>query len=244
QDVTVLAVDVAVPAEANCLSFDFRFLSEEFPTYVGTQFNDAFIAELDESTWTTDGSTIIAEKNFAFDADDQVVSINSTGIGGITPYAVAGTAFDGGLDGGSDVSGAATTLLSASTEVTPGEHTVYFSLFDQGDTILDSAVFLDNLVVGYTPNPEMDCAPGASIVTHDLDLSPDNGTGEVGTSHTVTAQLQDSEGAPVADTTIEFAVTGVHSTTSTATTDADGEATFTYPGTTPGLDTISGCARP
>ncbi len=38
------------------MAFDFRFLSEEFPIYVGTSFNDAFIAELDNSTWTTSGS--------------------------------------------------------------------------------------------------------------------------------------------------------------------------------------------
>src|SRR5699024_10474407 len=151
-----------------------RFMSEEYPNYVGTQFNDAFIAEVDHSTWTTDGSDIIAPDNIAFDADGQVVSINSTGIGGMTPEDGAGTAFDGGLDGG-DASGAATALLSSSTSVTPGDHTVYFSLFDQGDTILDSAVFLDNLVVGYTPDPETDCAPGAVIVTHDLDLAPDTG---------------------------------------------------------------------
>lgn len=243
RDVTVLAVDVAVPAQANCLSFDFRFMSEEYPTYVGTQFNDAFVAEVDDSTWTTSGSDIIAPDNIAFDADGQVVSINSTGIGGMTPGDGAGTAFDGGAEGG-DPAGAATTLLSASTSVTPGDHTVYFSLFDQGDAVLDSAVFLDDLVVGYTPDPETDCAPGAVIVTHNLDLAPATGTGEVGTDHTVTAALTDSAGDPVGDTTIEFAVTGAHSTTGTATTDADGNASFTYTGSTGGTDTISGCARP
>lgn len=243
RDVTILAVDLNVPAEANCLTFDFRFMSEEYPVYVGSSYNDAFIAELDTSSWTTSGSAITAPDNFAFDADGQVVSINSTGIGGMTPEDGAGTAFDGGLDDG-DSSGAATTLLSASTAVTPGDHTVYFSLFDQGDSVLDSAVFLDDLVVGYTPDPETDCAPGAVIVTHNLDLSPNTGTGEVGTDHTVTAELTDSAGDPVDETTIEFAVTGAHSTTGTATTDADGNASFTYSGTVGGTDTISGCARP
>lgn len=243
RDVTILQVDFSVPAESNCLSFDFRFLSEEYPIYVGSSYNDAFVAELDTSTWTTSGSTITAPDNFAFDADDNVVSINSTGIGGMTPEDGAGTAFDGGLEEG-DSNGAATTLLSASTAVTPGDHTLYFSLFDQGDQSLDSAVFLDNLVVGYTPNPEVDCAPGAVIVTHNLDLSPNTGVGAVGTDHTVDAVLTDADGDPVGDTTIEFAVTGAHATTGTATTDADGAASFTYTGTAEGTDTISGCARP
>lgn len=244
QDVTVLKVDFDVPNGSNCLSVDFRFLSEEFPRYVGSSFNDAFIAELDTSSWTTAGSTITAPNNFAFDTDGNVVSINSTGIGGMTPANGVGTAFDGGVPGGGDTDGAATTLLSAATTITPGAHSVYFSIFDQGDQILDSAVFLDNLIVGYTPDPEVDCAPGTKVVTHDLDLEPNTGSADVGTSHTVTATLLDDEEAPVTDTSIEFTVSGTHSASGTDTTDASGQATFSYTGTMAGTDTISGCARP
>ncbi|NLG21773.1 MAG: hypothetical protein GX555_10155, partial [Actinomycetales bacterium] len=242
-DVTVLKVDFTAPAGSNCLSFDFRFLSEEYPVFVGGTVNDAFVAELDTTTWTTADNAITAPDNFAFDGAGEVVSINSTGVGGMTAAAGAGTAFDGGTSGG-DSNGGATTRLTASTQVTPGAHSVYFSIFDQGDRIYDSAVFLDNLIVGYTPNPEIDCAPGAEIVTHDLDLEPNTGTAPVGTDHTVTATLTDDVGDPVADTSIEFAVSGTHSTTGSATTNAAGQATFTYSGTTAGADTISGCARP
>lgn len=246
-DVTVLKVDLSVPTGSNCLSFDFRFLSEEYPVFVGSSVNDAFVAELDSSTWTTADNTITAPNNFAFDAAGEVVSINSTGVGGMNGANGAGTAFDGAEDstGTIDTNGGATTRLSASTEVTPGAHSVYFSIFDQGDQIYDSAVFLDNLIVGFTPNPEVDCAPGAVVVTHDLDLEPNTGSAEVGTTHTVTATLVDSEAAPVADTSVEFAVTGANGgTTATATTDAAGQATFSYSGTTAGTDIISGCARP
>ncbi len=83
-DVSILKIDLSVPSTANCLTFDFRFLSEEYPGYVATQFNDAFIAELDSSTWTTSGSTITAPNNFAFDTSNNVVSINSTGLGGMS----------------------------------------------------------------------------------------------------------------------------------------------------------------
>ena len=245
-DVTVLKFDLAVPSGSNCLSFDFKFLSEEYPVFVGSSVNDAFVAELDTSTWTTTDNVITAPNNFAFDAAGEVVSINSTGVGGMTATNGSGTAFDGADDGTGtiDTNGGATTRLSASTQVTPGNHSVYFSIFDQGDQIYDSAVFLDNLVVGYTPDPETDCAPGAESVTHDLDLEPNTGTAPVGTSHTVTATLTDDTGDPVTDTSIEFAVSGTHSTTGTATTDATGQATFSYTGTTAGNDTISGCARP
>ncbi len=41
----------ADPKQANCLSFNFRFLSEEYPEFVADIYNDAFVAELDRSNW-------------------------------------------------------------------------------------------------------------------------------------------------------------------------------------------------
>ena len=67
---TVLAIPINVPAGANCLSFDFRFLSEEYPDFIDSQFNDAFIAELDSSTWVSSGPVITGlENDFALDAN-------------------------------------------------------------------------------------------------------------------------------------------------------------------------------
>ena len=162
-----MKIDLAIPTGANCLSFNFRFLSEEFPVYVGTAFNDAFIAELDTTNWTTSGSTITAPHNFAFDSSNAVVSINSTGLGGMSAANGAGTAFDGKTTGpGADSNGAATALLGAATQVTSGSHSLYLSLFDQGDNALNSAVFLDNLQVLTVPNPAVDCHPGATQTAH------------------------------------------------------------------------------
>jgi uncharacterized repeat protein (TIGR01451 family) len=166
-DVSILKIDLTVPQGANCLSFNFKFLSEEFPEFVGTSFNDAFIAELDTSDWTTSGSTISAPHNFAFDSSNEVVSINSTGIGGMTAANGAGTAFDGTTTSpDADPNGGATVLLGAATPVTSGAHSLYLSIFDQGDHALDSAVFLDNLRVGSVPNPAVDCKPGATQPAH------------------------------------------------------------------------------
>jgi hypothetical protein len=169
-DVSILEIDLSVPSTANCLTFDFQFLSEEFPGYVNSQYNDAFIAELDSSTWTTSGSTISAPNNFAFDSSHNVVSVNSTGIGGMSAANGTGTAFNGGTTYAANgfarpgPAGGATVLLQASHQVTPGAHSLYLSIFDQGDRFLDSAVFLDNLVVGFVPNPDAKCVPGAQPV--------------------------------------------------------------------------------
>ena len=156
RDVTILRIDLSVPTGRNCLSFDFQFLSEEFPNFVGSDVNDAFVAELDTSSWTTVDSAINAPNNFAFGPDGQVISINSTGLAGMAAANGAGTSFDGG-----DNEGGATQLLRASTPITAGAHSVFFSIFDQGDMIYDSAVFLDNLVLG-TSSPG-GCQSGAAL---------------------------------------------------------------------------------
>jgi hypothetical protein len=161
-DVSILKIDLTIPQAVNCLSFNFKFLSEEYPTFVGTSFNDAFVAELDTSDWTTSGSTITAPHNFAFDSTGHVVSINSTGLGGMSAANGAGTAFDGS---GSDSKGGATVLLGAATPITSGAHSLYLSIFDQGDHVYDSAVFLDNLRVGSVPKPA-DCKVGATQPAH------------------------------------------------------------------------------
>lgn len=239
RDVTVLKADVTVPPAANCLAFDFKFLSEEAPIFVGDIYNDAFIAEIDSSNWTTSGSTINAPNNFAFDSSGDVVSINSTGIGGLTAADGAGTAYDSSAP--DSAHGEATGLLHAARQVTPGAHSVYFSIFDQGDNGFDSAVFLDNLVVGFVPNPSVNCAPGANPVNFNLDLTPQTATNPVGTSHTVTATLTDSAGAPIGGAPIEFTVAGANPGGSSEFTDEGGQASFTYTGNNAGTDQIGAC---
>jgi uncharacterized repeat protein (TIGR01451 family) len=159
-DVSILKIDLNVPPLANCLSFDFRFLTDEYPEWVGSTFNDAFIAELDTSTWTTSGSTITAPNNFAFDPSHSVISTNAAGVTSMTVGEAAGTTYDG-----------ATPLLSASTPITPGPHSLYLSIFDVADRDVDSAVFLDRLVLGTTGVGG--CQAGATIlsVTKTVNLS-------------------------------------------------------------------------
>jgi hypothetical protein len=136
RDVTILKIDMNVPPNANCLSITFRFFSEEYPEMVDSYFNDAFIAELDSSTWSTPGglgSPIQAPNNFAFDPAGRMVSVNTASMSAAN---AAGTTYDG-----------ATPLLVASTPVTPGAHSLYLSIFDQGNPFRDSAVALDSLVL-------------------------------------------------------------------------------------------------
>lgn len=195
QDVSVLAVEFTAPAGVNCMvGMDFRFLSDEFPEYVGSSFNDAFIAELDASTWTTSGSAIVAPDNFAFDPANNPISINAAGVTSFDATHAVGTTYDG-----------ATPLLTAATPVTPGAHTLYLSIFDQGDGILDSAVMVDNLRFGKVLDPATGCVPGAQVVEYDFDgfFSPVEmdaiNKAKAGQSVPLKWRLTDVSGTPVSD---------------------------------------------
>jgi hypothetical protein len=136
-DLVTLRVNLTVPESVNCALLSFRFLTDEDP---GAEFNDGFIAELDTNDWSietdpgTGASTIAAAHNFAFDANGNVISVNSPGSASLRPEGAIGT---GLLNG--------TARLTAATPVSPGAHSVYLSMFDFGDDVFDSAVLLDDL---------------------------------------------------------------------------------------------------
>lgn len=140
RDVTIWRIRLRVPRGANCLSFRFKFLSEEFPEYVGSEYNDAFIAEVGRSpSWTSSGNrdpVIRAPRNFATTRDGNLISVNATRNARVTRGAARGTTYD-----------AATGKLRASTPIRPGPRLLYLSIFDQGDRQFDSAVFVDRLLV-------------------------------------------------------------------------------------------------
>ena len=145
-DLVQLRVDVDVPANRNCLTIDYRFLTEEFDEFVGSDFNDTFLVELDQSTFVIrDDGSISASNNFANGPDGQPTTVKSAGTSADNSL---GTTYDG-----------ATPILRATTPVTPGAHSVYISVFDIADAIYDSAAFVDNLRLRDT-KPE-NCTLGA-----------------------------------------------------------------------------------
>ncbi len=152
RDVSILKLDFTTPEGANCLTFEFKFLSEEYPQFVTSNYNDTFIAELDESNWTTQQAAINAPRNFAFGPDGNVISIKSTGVANMNAENAAGTPYGG-----------ATTLLRASTAIGPGAHSLYLSILDQSDQRYDTAVFIDKLQA--TTVGDTGCKSGASSGT-------------------------------------------------------------------------------
>ena len=70
----------------------------------------------------------------------------------------------------------------------------------------------------------------AAIVNEDILLTPTDATNPVDTDHTVTALVQDDDGNPIAGRDVEFEITAGPNAgqVGTGTTDANGEATFTW----------------
>lgn len=148
-NVTVLAVDVDVPESASCLRFDYRFMTEELPDFLGTRFNDAFVAELDATTWTTSGSELSAPGSFALTPNGLPVAVNNLTGDAVDDVGAAATTYE-----------RATPILRAATPVAPGPHTLYLSIFDQGDRAYDSAVVLADLVAINAPAAQ--CTPSVA----------------------------------------------------------------------------------
>ena len=224
-DVTILRIDLVAPPETNCLRFDLRFLSEEFPEFVDTTYNDGFIAELDDSTWSTDGSAISAPDNFAFDPAGEVISVNSTGATSMSAEEAVGTTYDGG-----------TQTLRAGAIAFPGPHSLYLSIFDQGDRVYDTAAFIDSIRFVLVDNVETDCREGARFpsntrpVAVDDEASTDYDTG-------IVIGVMDNDSDPDGDSiflsghgdashgTVDFTEGGLFYTPTPGIT---GDDTFTY----------------
>ncbi len=136
-DYIEINMTIKVPTNAKAFSYDFNFMSAEYPEFVCTEFNDTFLAMLQSSVFTG---------NISFDSMGNPVTINNgfftvcpTGMGGCTGDApLNGTGMEGQTGGG-------TGWLTTTSPVGPGETiNLRLILFDEGDHIYDSTVLLDN----------------------------------------------------------------------------------------------------
>ncbi len=165
-DMIDVKLTLTAPKDATGFQFDFDFYSSEWPNYVCSNFNDAFIAYLT--------STKVPGDNISFDSNNNPVAVNNNflnrctpktgvgcdGVGMGTPSAtaacgggvteLAGTGYGGTAD--TDCTsrqkatvGGATGWLTTQAPVAPGEtFTLEFMIWDAGDELLDSSVLIDN----------------------------------------------------------------------------------------------------
>lgn len=135
-DLVQLSVTLKVPPGTQGWAVDWKFLSEEFPEWVGSQYNDVFLIETPLSSFKLSGfATIEAPNNVARDPEGRLVSVNTVGYIGMSAANAIGTTYDG-----------ATATLTAGAPI-PADRdiiTIVFSVMDLGDSVYDTTVFLDN----------------------------------------------------------------------------------------------------
>jgi hypothetical protein len=120
-----------VPAGVTQLKLDFNFVSEEFPEFVGTQFDDSFHAIITTPTGATEFAT---------------VTVNNAGT-----FTDVGDCFfpAGDLTCGATGWRTATVDLSAHAGTgTPITVELLFTAADHGDTIFDTHILVDNIRFG------------------------------------------------------------------------------------------------
>ena len=133
-DVSILALTLSIPANDDCLSFDLVFGTEDYPEFAGTPYADVFVAELDISDWSVAGTTLTAPHNFALDGSSAPITLNGDYFAAGSVVTNNGTEYDG-----------VTPALRVRTPIAAGVHTLYLSIFDVGDSTMDSAAFVDHL---------------------------------------------------------------------------------------------------
>jgi hypothetical protein len=154
QDLVGLSVTFNVPAGANCLNADVKMLSDEFPEFVGTQFNDFAAASMNNAaTPTVSGTDPSLPGNFLFDGSTppNELEINTSQL--VSAANAGGTTYDG-----------ATPTLLTQTPVTPGaSNTVRLWTGDLGDSIYDTTLFVDNIRI-FPKDPCPTETKGPSVV--------------------------------------------------------------------------------
>lgn len=119
-DAVVFQVSFTTDATVKGFSFDFCFGTEEYPEYVGTQFNDVFLC-------------LMNTQNICWDNQGNMICVNSV------LFDVDNT--DGHIDLEYD---GFTAILRTSQVLTPGTYTLKFATGDVADPIFDCGVFLSN----------------------------------------------------------------------------------------------------
>jgi hypothetical protein len=170
-DMVDVKLVIKAPPDATGFQFDFAFFSSEWPNYVCSNFNDAFVAYLDSSQ---------THDNISFDSMNNPVAVNigfldvctqgapvgclrsnggqpdpplssatcasGTAELGSTGYAYTDqTQCDPSVNNMTATLGASTGWLTTKAPIKPGEQfTLDFMIWDAGDGLLDSSVLIDH----------------------------------------------------------------------------------------------------
>jgi beta-propeller repeat-containing protein len=266
-----IALDAAGNAyvSGTTTSIDFPTTAGAFDTTQNGSF-DAFVTKLNASGSALVYSTFLGGVNFESANEIAVDSAGSAYVTGSTSsptFPTTADAFDTTYNGNNSDAFVTQVNPSGSALI----YSTFLGGTGNGSTgIADDTglgIAVDSIrgiyVSGNTRSPDFPTTPGAFDTTFNgvedafvtkfstftsgvpatLTLNPPTATNTVDAQHCVTATVRDASGSPVANVVVRFEVSGAVDTSGTATTDANGEATFCYVGPPlPGADTITAFA--
>jgi hypothetical protein len=135
-DTNQLILQLKAPTNAAGFSFDFLYLSVEYPEWVEMGYNDTFYAILNRPAT---GENI----NISLDDFGNEIEVDNAFFEDPPTTNVGGTGYTDMSFG--EVCGSSTGWLRTAWEINPGEvFSLTFSIHDEGDGIYDSMVILDN----------------------------------------------------------------------------------------------------
>lgn len=147
-DTHQLVLHLRAPRNAVGFSFDFVYLSTEYPEWVDQGFNDTFYAILERPATGE-------RRNISFDEGGHEIEVDNAFFEHPPVTDLAGTGYDGmctNEDFTRTVCGSSTGWLRTAWDIAPGEEfTLTFSIHDEGDGIYDSTAIVDNFQ--WSPDP-------------------------------------------------------------------------------------------
>jgi Ca2+-binding RTX toxin-like protein len=233
-DCTLIGVDGTTDGVTiDVVDGEFQVADGPLPTVFNAADPDNPDVGDSDFAWSAIGGRVDSDGNELITADD-------------CHFGLIGETDDVGLG---DATDGADILANDQSETNPcgfgsvsGPDPEFNGLVDlNSDITIDDADSCNNCFFGLDLDNGFVVESGVGVA-ETLDLTPAIATNPEDTDHTVTALVEDSNGDPVVGVVVEFEVTGDNPTTGSDTTDADGEATFTYTGANVGDDTITAFA--
>ena len=163
-DQATVTLGLQVPPGVTKLTFSYRFMSAEFPEYVGTIYNDTITVHVTQNGVTSE----VARSN-----------VNSAAFFPASQSNAGGSGYDI-VDGFGQPDAGLTNWLPVTVPVTGGTNvTVQFLIADVGDGIYDSQVLISRFALGaleiVDPNPDLR-GSNPTFVTTDIDKLAERGT--------------------------------------------------------------------
>jgi cysteine-rich repeat protein len=180
-DAATFTIQVNVPPGVNRFTFDYNFLSAEYPDFIGSAFNDTFTVRITDAGGTRLAFAPVSVNSAVFQpAADTLVGPDSSFP--FRLYVDNALGVDTVFDNGGQLDAGITDFQRVDVEVAEGPVTIELDIRDLGDGILDSAVILDNFsfatvaVLDLNPLDPSDLAdpargmidPATSRITTDL----------------------------------------------------------------------------